>query len=107
VRAPQLATSVPYAYAAVAAGGFRFVFTAGACPLDETGAIVGIEDVQSQAEQVMSNLSVALEASGARLDDAVKTTVYVASHDRADLEAAWDSSGGTPAVRTRPALWLG
>ena len=90
VRAPQLATSVPYAYSAVAAGGFRFVFTAGACPLDETGAIVGFGDVQTQAEQVMSNLSVALEASGARLEDVVKTTVYVASHDRADLVAAWD-----------------
>jgi enamine deaminase RidA (YjgF/YER057c/UK114 family) len=90
VRAPKLATSVPYAYSAVAASGFRFVFTAGACPLDETGAIVGVGDVQSQAEQVMSNLSVALEASGARLEDVVKTTVYVASHDRTDLVAAWD-----------------
>ena len=62
VRAPRLATSVPYAYSAVAAGGFRFVFTAGACPLDEAGAIVGVGDVERQAEQVMSNLSVALEA---------------------------------------------
>jgi len=51
--------------------------------VDETGE-------ESQAEQVMSNLSVALEASGARLEDVVKTTVYVASHDRADLVAAWD-----------------
>jgi enamine deaminase RidA (YjgF/YER057c/UK114 family) len=90
VRAPGLATTVPYAYSAVAAGGFRFVFTAGACPLDETGSVVGVGDVQSQAEQVMSNLSAALEASGARLEDVVKTTVYVASHDRADLVAAWD-----------------
>ncbi|HTW09266.1 MAG TPA: RidA family protein [Acidimicrobiales bacterium] len=90
VRAPQLVTNLPYAYSAVVAGGFRFVFTAGACPLDENGAIVGVGDVQSQAEQVMSNLSVALEASGARLEDVVKTTVYVASHDRADLVAAWD-----------------
>jgi len=63
---------------------------AGACPLDQTGAIVGVGDVQSQAEQVMSNLSLALEASGARLEDVVKTTVYVASDDRADLVAAWD-----------------
>jgi enamine deaminase RidA (YjgF/YER057c/UK114 family) len=38
----------------------------------------------------MSNLSVALEASGARLEDVVKTTVYVASNDRADLVAAGD-----------------
>ena len=90
VRAPQLAASVPYAYSAVAGAGFRFVFTAGACPLDETGSLVGVGDIQSQAEQVMSNLSVALEASGARLEDVMKTTVYVASNDRADLVAAWD-----------------
>lgn len=90
VRAPQLAAGVPYAYSAVAPGGFRLVFTAGACPLDEVGTIVGVGDVQSQAEQVMSNLSAALEASGARLEDVVKTTVYVASNDRADLVTAWD-----------------
>ncbi len=32
----------------------------------------------------------ALEASGARVEDVVKTTVYVASQDRADLQVAWD-----------------
>jgi enamine deaminase RidA (YjgF/YER057c/UK114 family) len=90
VRAPQLAPDVPYAYSAVAAGDFRLIFTAGACPLDETGSVVGIGDVQRQAEQAMSNLSAALEAAGARLEDVVKTTVYVASNDRADLVAAWD-----------------
>lgn len=90
VRAPQLAASVPHAYSAVAPGGSRVVFTAGACPLDETGTIVGPGDVRSQAEQVMSNLKAALEASGARLEDVVKTTVYVASNDRADLVTAWD-----------------
>ena len=65
------------------------VFTAGVCPIDETGPVVAVGDVQGQAEQVMSNLSVALEASGARLEDVVRTTVYVASNDRADLVAAW------------------
>jgi enamine deaminase RidA (YjgF/YER057c/UK114 family) len=90
VRGPKLATSVPYAYSAIAAGAFRFVFTAGACPLDETGSVVGVGDVRIQAERVMSNLIVALEAAGAGLQDVVKTTVYVASSDRADLVAAWD-----------------
>jgi enamine deaminase RidA (YjgF/YER057c/UK114 family) len=89
LRAAQLAPNVPYAYSAVAAGDFRSVFTAGACPLDEAGSVVGIGDVQSQAEQAMSNLSAALEAAGARLQDVVKTTVYVAGNDRADLVAAW------------------
>jgi enamine deaminase RidA (YjgF/YER057c/UK114 family) len=45
--------------------------------------------VVAQAEQVMANLGAALGAAGARLDDVVKSTVYVASSERADLVAAW------------------
>ena len=36
------------------------------------------------------NLRTAVESAGARLDDVVKVTVYVASDDRADLEASWN-----------------
>lgn len=38
----------------------------------------------------MANLKTALGDAGAWLTDVVKTTVYVASHDRADLVAAWE-----------------
>jgi enamine deaminase RidA (YjgF/YER057c/UK114 family) len=38
----------------------------------------------------MANLRVALAAAGARLGDVVKTTVYVASDDQADLLGAWE-----------------
>lgn len=89
-RAPALAANVPYAYAAVARDVSRFVFTAGACPLDEAGATVMAGDVRGQAEQVMANLRAALQAAGADFSDVVKTTVYVASDSRADLVAAWD-----------------
>jgi enamine deaminase RidA (YjgF/YER057c/UK114 family) len=47
-------------------------------------------DVAGQAERVMSNLRTALAAAGAGLTDVVRTTVYVASHDREDLTTAWD-----------------
>ncbi|HVN62846.1 MAG TPA: RidA family protein [Gaiellaceae bacterium] len=90
VRAPGLAASAPYAYAAVAGNCSRLVFTAGACPLDEAGETVAVGDVAGQAEQVMVNLRVALDAAGARLEDVVRTTVYVASADRKDLVAAWE-----------------
>ncbi|GAA3453780.1 hypothetical protein GCM10018962_56130 [Dactylosporangium matsuzakiense] len=43
-----------------------------------------------QAERVMANLRTALAAAGAGLGDVVKTTVYVASHDRDDLVTAWE-----------------
>jgi len=88
VRAPALSDDVPYAYAAVTPPG-SLVFTAGACPLDDDGAVVAPGDVVAQAVQVMENLVAALAASGCTLVDVAKSTVYVASSDRDDLVAAW------------------
>jgi enamine deaminase RidA (YjgF/YER057c/UK114 family) len=90
IRAAGLYGGVPYAYASVAAiPSDELVFTAGACPLDENGRVVG-DDVQAQARQAVGNLTAALRAAGAGLADVLKTTIYVASADRADLVAAWD-----------------
>ena len=90
VRVSEQSERAPYADAAVADGPSRWVFTAGACPLDEQGAVVAAGDVAGQAEQVMANLRSALAAAGAQLTDVVKTTVYVASAQRQDLVAAWE-----------------
>jgi enamine deaminase RidA (YjgF/YER057c/UK114 family) len=90
VRCPQLAKRAPYAYAAVTHDVKHFVFTAGACPLDDAGTTVAVGDVRGQAEQAMANLSTALRAAGAELTDVAKTTVYVATQDREDLLAAWE-----------------
>jgi enamine deaminase RidA (YjgF/YER057c/UK114 family) len=87
--ATGLAAGVPYAYAAVTRDRPVLVFTAGACPLDRTGATVAPGDVVAQTEAAMANLRTALEAAGARLDDVVKVTVYVAGNERSDLGAAW------------------
>ena len=88
VRSTALTDTVPYAYAAVTPPDDS-VFTAGACPLDQDGAVVSPGDVAAQAQQVMANLAVALGAAGAGLTDVAKTTVYVASGSRADLLTAW------------------
>jgi enamine deaminase RidA (YjgF/YER057c/UK114 family) len=89
VRADRLHGGVPYAYAAVGKPG-TVVFTAGACPLDANGSVVGPGDLRLQARQVLANLTEALAAAGANLTDVLKTTVYVASSDRADLVAVWE-----------------
>ena len=52
--------------------------------------VVAPGDVTGQARRVMENLVTALAAAGATLHDVAKSTVYVASGDRADLVAAWD-----------------
>lgn len=86
LRAPLLAGDVPYAYASRVG---PLVFTAGACPLDESGEVVCHGDVAGQARQVMTNLVMALDAAGCTLADVAKSTVYVASADRSDLVAVW------------------
>jgi enamine deaminase RidA (YjgF/YER057c/UK114 family) len=86
---PELYDGVPYSYVAVAVAGDT-VFTAGACPLDPDGAVVGGRDVAAQTRQTLHNLLVALRAADCDFEDVVKTTVYVASSDRTDLLAAWE-----------------
>jgi enamine deaminase RidA (YjgF/YER057c/UK114 family) len=54
IRTSRLAARAPYAYAAVARDCSRLVFTAGACPLEESGQVVAVGDITEQAEQVMA-----------------------------------------------------
>ena len=106
IRAAGLYGGVEYAYAAVAPPG-TLVFTAGACPLDESGATVGAGDVRAQARQCAANLATALAASGTGLGDVLKTTVYVASSERTDLVAAWEEIRMAFGTHDAPSTLLG
>jgi len=106
VRSDALHPGAPYAYAAVVGPG-SLVFTAGACPLDEAGAVVHAGDVAGQARQVMANLVVALRASGCELTDVAKTTVFVASARREDLVAAWEVVSDAFGDHDAPSTLLG
>ncbi len=92
---PSLSAPPGYAHVAVASGA-RLVATAGAVPLDAAGQLVGAGDVRRQAQQTLANLMTQLAAAGASADDVLKTTVYVASTDRADLVAVWDEVQASP-----------
>lgn len=107
VRCPALTDQVPYAYASVVEGPGRLVFTAGACPLDAAGDVVAPGDVAAQAERVVANLREALAAAGCGLRDVAKTTVYVASADRADLVTAWRVVSAAFADHDVPSTLLG
>ena len=89
IDAAGLHGGVRYHYAAITHPAQTTVFAAGACPLDELGAIVPANDLTGQARQALGNLKVALAAAGSTPDDVVKTTVYVASSSREDLSLAW------------------
>lgn len=72
----------PYSQA-IAAGDF--VFVSGQIPLDPATGLLVKGDVAAQTERVMMNLAAILEAAGSSLDQAVKTTIYLA--DLGDFEA--------------------
>jgi 2-iminobutanoate/2-iminopropanoate deaminase len=64
----------PYSQAIVAGG---FVFCSGMAGIDPaTGTIP--EGIEAQTEQALLNLAAVLAASGASMDDVVKTTIFYA-----------------------------
>jgi len=106
IRADQLYLGAPYAYAAVAPPG-SLIFTAGACPIDADGVVTAPGDYVNQAGLAVSNLLTALAAAGAGLSDVLKTTVYVASADQADLVSVWDVVRGAFGEHDAPSTLLG
>jgi enamine deaminase RidA (YjgF/YER057c/UK114 family) len=106
VRSDRLYADTGYAYASIAARG-SLIFTAGACPLDEGGQVVGLGDIRAQASIAVANLGTALAASGATLADVLKTTIFVASAERADLVAAWEVISAAFGDHDAPSTLLG
>lgn len=106
IRADDLYQGAPYAYASIAAPG-SLIFTAGACPIDADGNVTAPGDYVRQAEHAMANLVSALSAAGAALADVLKTTVYVASADKADLYAVWQIVAAALGEHDAPSTLLG
>jgi enamine deaminase RidA (YjgF/YER057c/UK114 family) len=97
----------PYDYAALSPEGARLVFAAGACPLNEAGEVVAPGDYAEQARVAIENLGVALEAAGSGFDRVVKSTVHVASDDRAQLVRVWRVVEASFAPSRPPSTLLG
>jgi 2-iminobutanoate/2-iminopropanoate deaminase len=86
---------------AVQAG--QLLFVSGCVPIDETGALVGGDDVVAQARQVFRNIGDALAAAGAGFADVVKVTVFLTDiDDRASINPVRQEVFGD----TRPASTL-
>jgi enamine deaminase RidA (YjgF/YER057c/UK114 family) len=67
----------------------RLIFIAGQVPLDERGELVGRGDAIAQGMQCLRNVDASLRASNARLEDVVRTTVYVVAEERQTLGTVW------------------
>jgi reactive intermediate/imine deaminase len=79
IRARGLSEPISHYADAVRAGNTVYVSGQGA--LDEQGRLVGRGDVVAQTRQVLDNLTLALKAAGATLDDVVKVTVFLKDVD--------------------------
>lgn len=62
----------------------RMIAVSGQVPADGQGRLVGQDDPRAQVRQVFENLTAALAAAGAAMDQVVKLTVYLT--DLADLD---------------------
>jgi 2-iminobutanoate/2-iminopropanoate deaminase len=56
----------------------NLIFVSGQIPIDPTTGEFVSDEIKSQTEQVLQNLSAILEAAGSRLENVVKTTVFLA-----------------------------
>lgn len=54
-----------------------YVHVAGTTAIDAQGRVVGLNDPYAQTVQVLHTIAAALEATGARLEDVVRTRMYV------------------------------
>jgi enamine deaminase RidA (YjgF/YER057c/UK114 family) len=102
--AEELYAGVPYEYASEAGG---LVFAAGACPLDENGVVVAAGDLESQTHRAVDHLLTALALHGCGSEEILKTTVYVATSNRAELVRAWSVVQERLAPARPPSTLLG
>lgn len=96
---------VPYDYGAIARTG-AILFTAGACPLDAAGNLIGPGDHAAQATAALANLNAALELHGATANDLVRTTIFVVG-DHDALVLVWNVIASGLAPHRPPSTLLG
>ena len=55
----------------------RHVYVSGTTAMDADGKLVGVGDAYAQARQILVNIARALERLGARMEDVVRTRLFV------------------------------
>ena len=76
INPPSLPRPVGYSHVAVASKDST-LYISGQVALDQSGNLVGLNDLRAQTQQVFSNLKAALEAAGANFNDVVKLNYFL------------------------------
>jgi enamine deaminase RidA (YjgF/YER057c/UK114 family) len=92
-----------YSQAIVVSGTAKTVYVGGQNSIDASGAVVGKGDLKAQVEQILKNLKIALESSGAGPENIVKWNIYVVEGQpiQAGFEAfqrAWGTQPHPPVI---------
>ncbi len=61
-----------------------FVYVSGTTATNSEGKIIGLNDAAAQAQQALRNIETALNRAGAKLEDAVRTRIFITNSEDAD-----------------------
>jgi enamine deaminase RidA (YjgF/YER057c/UK114 family) len=101
-----LAISPSYTHTVSVEGSGKTIYVSGQVPLDEKGQLVGRGDLAAQVRKAFENLTLALAAAGATLDDLVKTTTYVVGYKPEQLAVIREARSHYLPKKTPPANTL-
>jgi Putative translation initiation inhibitor, yjgF family len=106
VNPPSLERPPGYSHV-VDVRGARLIFIAGQAAVTADGVVVGMDNVEAQADRVFQNLSAALASVGCNAGHLVKLTVFIRDMDRlADYRRARDRFFNTVTPPAAPAVTL-
>ena len=84
-------------------GPARTIYVSGQDAVDAQGTLVGKDDIQAQAHQVLTNLRIALAAAGAKPEHLIKWNVYLVQGQSlqagfAAFQQFWGNRPNPPAI---------
>jgi len=83
----ELSRPGSYTHVVSVSGARKLVYVSGQVSYAADGSIVGKGDIRAQSEQVLKNVSAALEAAGAGWGDVVKLNAYMVDMNAEALSA--------------------
>lgn len=101
LRPEGLVVSPAFSHVAIVPPGATTVYVGGQNAVDQSGQIVGGDDVAAQTRRVMENVTTALAAAGAGIKDLVSVSVFLV--EGTDVQAAYAAAAETlGSVQTPP-----